>query len=129
MTPLRSKQDFKLWNINGRFLTEGKYEQIYFTTSGHQILQRIILGVRFVIRHQRGRITKLFLWSRNLKENICFKWLFGWNFQFCIFEICKKMSPNRPKAAKKVFYVSNLLKNEPQIGRMPIKKYFMFQIC
>jgi hypothetical protein len=41
------------------------------------------------------------------------------------------MSPNRPKADKKGFYVLNLLKNEPEIGLRPIKGDIMFkiQIC
>jgi hypothetical protein len=35
-----------------------------------------------------------------------------------------KLAPNRPKADKRGFYVSNLLKNEPPIGQRPIKRGF-----
>ena len=40
------------------------------------------------------------------------------------------MSPNRPKADKRGFYVNDLilLKNEPQIGRKPIKEDIIFSI-
>ena len=46
------------------------------------------------------------------------------------FNFVEKWAPNRPKADKKRFYAFNLIlsKNEPQIGRKPIKRDFMFFI-
>jgi hypothetical protein len=47
------------------------------------------------------------IWSSRKKANK------GGNY---IFNFIEKWDPNRPKADKGLFYVENLLKNEPQIG-------------